>query len=90
MTHVLQHQTIFWLLYLFPSVASHPFTLPFSSWIRHGIQGHLSRSFDDPWADFGAFKRNGIKEHLFYMFDHTTVVAADDPLWIRFRVVSQD
>ena len=30
-------------------------------------------------CDFGSFKRNGIKEHLSHMFDHTTVVAEDDP-----------
>ena len=29
--------------------------------------------------DFGAFKNNSIKEHLSHMFDHTTVVAKDDP-----------
>ena len=30
-------------------------------------------------CDFGCFKRNGIKEHMNFMFDHTTVVAKDDP-----------
>ncbi len=30
-------------------------------------------------CDFGCFKRNGIKEKLANQFDHTTVVAADDP-----------
>ena len=30
-------------------------------------------------CDFGCFKRNGIKEHMNYMFDHTTIVAKDDP-----------
>ena len=30
-------------------------------------------------CDFGCFKRNGIKEHMNYMFDHTTIVANDDP-----------
>ena len=51
------------------------------------IQGHLSGPLDDRnWVmDFGAFKRNGIKEHLSYMFDHTTVVAADDPALDTFR-----
>ena len=41
---------------------------------------------DRNWVmDFGAFKRNGIKEHLSYMFDHTTVVASDDPALETFR-----
>ena len=30
-------------------------------------------------CDFGCFKRNGIKDHMNYMFDHTTIVAKDDP-----------
>ena len=35
--------------------------------------------------DFGAFKSNGIKEHLSYIFDHTTIVAADDPELDQFK-----
>ena len=26
-------------------------------------------------CDFGSFKRNGIKKHMSYMFDHTTIIA---------------
>ena len=40
-------------------------------------------------CDFGSFKRNGIKEHLSYMFDHTTVVAKDDPYLENFKKLSQ-
>ena len=40
-------------------------------------------------CDFGSFKRNGIKEHLSYMFDHTTVVAKDDPHLENFKKLSQ-
>ena len=39
-------------------------------------------------CDFGSFKRNGIKEHLSYMFDHTTVVAKDDPQLEYFKQLS--
>ena len=39
-------------------------------------------------CDFGSFKRNGIKEHLSYMFDHTTVVAKDDPQLEFFKQLS--
>ena len=39
-------------------------------------------------CDFGSFKRNGIKEHLSYMFDHTTVVAKDDPQLEHFKQLS--
>ena len=35
---------------------------------------------DKNWVmDFGCFKKNGIKEYLNFMFDHTTIVAKDDP-----------
>ena len=39
-------------------------------------------------CDFGTFKRNGIKEHLNYMFDHTTVVAKDDPFLNEFKILN--
>ena len=57
----------------------------------HGYAMEFKVTFQGPlddrnWVmDFGAFKRNGIKEHLSYMFDHTTVVAADDPALDTFR-----
>ena len=36
-------------------------------------------------CDFGSFKRNGIKKHMSYMFDHTTIIAADDPNLPNFK-----
>ena len=36
-------------------------------------------------CDFGCFKRNGIKDHMNYMFDHTTIVANDDPELNSFK-----
>ena len=36
-------------------------------------------------CDFGCFKRNGIKDHMKYMFDHTTIVAKDDPELNSFK-----
>jgi len=36
-------------------------------------------------CDFGCFKRNGIKDHMNYMFDHTTIVAKDDPELNSFK-----
>ena len=30
-------------------------------------------------CDFGSFSYNGVKERLKYLFDHTTIIAADDP-----------
>ena len=40
-------------------------------------------------CDFGSFKRNGIKEHMSYMFDHTTIVAKDDPKLSIFKELSE-
>ena len=39
-------------------------------------------------CDFGCFKRNGIKEHMNYMFDHTTIVAKDDPEIESFKYLA--
>ena len=40
-------------------------------------------------CDFGSFKRNGIKEYMSYMFDHTTIVAKDDPKILEFKKLSE-
>ena len=40
-------------------------------------------------CDFGCFKRNGIKDHMKYMFDHTTIVAKDDPELESFKQLSE-
>lgn len=39
-------------------------------------------------CDFGCFKRNGIKDHMKFMFDHTTIVAKDDPELDSFKQLS--
>ena len=59
----------------------------------HGYAMEFKVTFQGPldnrnWVmDFGAFKRNGIKEHLSDMFDHTTIVAADDPALESFKAL---
>ena len=30
-------------------------------------------------CDFGSFSRNGVKDRLRFLFDHTTIIAQDDP-----------
>jgi 6-pyruvoyltetrahydropterin/6-carboxytetrahydropterin synthase len=51
----------------------HGYALKFKVW----FEGDLD---EKNWVcDFGCFKRNGIKEKLAKQFDHTTIVAADDP-----------
>jgi len=51
----------------------HGYAFAFKVW----FEGELD---DRGWViDFGCFKRNGVKEWMKNMFDHTTCVAADDP-----------
>ena len=51
----------------------HGYALKFKVWFEGEID-------EKNWVcDFGCFKKNGIKEELSNQFDHTTVVAADDP-----------
>ena len=40
-------------------------------------------------CDFGSFKRNGIKDHMSHMFDHTTIVAENDPHLEFFKELSK-
>ena len=36
-------------------------------------------------CDFGCFGRNGVKERLKELFDHTTIIAKDDPALHHFQ-----
>ena len=57
----------------------HGYAFCFKVW----FEGELD---DNGWViDFGCFKRNGVKEWLKNMFDHTTCVAADDPELEMFK-----
>ena len=57
----------------------HGYALKFKVWFEGEID-------EKNWVcDFGCFKRNGIKEELANQFDHTTVVAIDDPLMEMFE-----
>jgi len=57
----------------------------------HGYGIHFKVWFEGDldernWVcDFGCFKRNGIKDELSHMFDHTTIVAIDDPYLDEFK-----
>ena len=57
----------------------HGYALCFKVW----FEGELD---DKGWViDFGCFKRNGVKDWFKHMFDHTTVVAKDDPYLKHFQ-----
>lgn len=63
----------------------HGYSLKFKVWFEClGLDGKS-------WVqDFGSFKRNGVKEHLRYMFDHTTVIAKDDPKLSIFKELEKE
>ncbi len=61
----------------------HGYALRFKVW----FDGELD---DRNWVvDFGCFKRNGVKDWMKNQFDHTTVVAKDDPELSRFKEMDE-
>ena len=61
----------------------HGYALRFKVW----FDGELD---DRNWVvDFGCFKRNGVKDWFKNMFDHTTVVAKDDPNLGQFKAMEE-
>ena len=57
----------------------HGYALRFKVW----FDGELDHR---NWVvDFGCFKRNGVKDWFKNMFDHTTIVATDDPAILLFE-----
>ena len=57
----------------------HGYALRFKVW----FDGELDHR---NWVvDFGCFKRNGVKDWFKNMFDHTTIVAKDDPAILLFE-----
>lgn len=62
--------------------------------LLHGYSFYFHITFEadsldemDWIADFGCFKRNGLKDWLSEMFDHTLLVGADDPLKSYFEMM---
>ena len=62
----------------------HGYALRFKVW----FDGELD---ERNWVvDFGCFKRNGVKDWFKHMFDHTTVVASDDPHLETFEKMDKE
>jgi 6-pyruvoyltetrahydropterin/6-carboxytetrahydropterin synthase len=62
--------------------------------LLHGYSFYFHVTFEadeldemDWVADFGSFKRNGLKEWMDHWFDHTLLVGADDPMRDYFELM---
>jgi 6-pyruvoyltetrahydropterin/6-carboxytetrahydropterin synthase len=62
----------------------HGYALRFKVW----FDGELD--YRNWVVDFGCFKRNGIKDWMKNMFDHTTIISVDDPERNRFEEMDKD
>ena len=61
----------------------HGYALRFKVWFDGELDGRN-------WVvDFGCFKRNGVKDWFKYLFDHTTIVAKDDPSIDTFKEMNK-
>jgi 6-pyruvoyltetrahydropterin/6-carboxytetrahydropterin synthase len=68
----------------------HGYALEFKVWFS-SIEGEEDKQLDEMnWiADYGLFSRNGLKEWLNYMFDHTTLIEKDDPQLETFKYMEE-
>lgn len=62
--------------------------------LLHGYDIYFKVTFEADYldetnwiADFGSFKRNGLKDWLSEMFDHTTLIEKDDPMKGYFEMM---
>jgi 6-pyruvoyltetrahydropterin/6-carboxytetrahydropterin synthase len=61
----------------------HGYALRFKVWFDGELDGRN-------WVvDFGCFKRNGVKDWFKHLFDHTTIVAKDDPSIDTFKEMNR-
>lgn len=68
----------------------HGYALEFKVWFA-SIEDEEGKQLDEMnWiADYGLFSRNGLKEWLNYMFDHTTLIEKDDPQLESFQYLEE-
>jgi len=68
----------------------HGYALEFKVWFS-SIEGEEDKQLDEMnWiVDYGIFSRNGLKEWLNHMFDHTTLIEKDDPQLETFKFMEE-
>lgn len=68
----------------------HGYALEFKVWFA-SIENEEENQLDEMnWiTDYGLFSRNGLKEWLNHMFDHTTLIEKDDPQLETFQYMEE-
>jgi 6-pyruvoyltetrahydropterin/6-carboxytetrahydropterin synthase len=68
----------------------HGYALEFKVWFA-SIENEEENQLDEMgWiTDYGLFSRNGLKEWLNHMFDHTTLIEKDDPQLESFQYLEE-
>lgn len=68
----------------------HGYALEFKVWFE-SVEEDSSKQLDEMnWiVDFGLFGRNGLKDWLNSMFDHTTLIEKDDPQLESFKMMEE-
>ena len=71
----------------------HGYALKFKVWFKsiEGYPAEPETQLDEMnWiVDFGLFSRNGLKDWLNEMFDHTTLIEKDDPQLESFKMMEE-
>lgn len=70
----------------------HGYALEFKVWFEHvDDELHIDQQLDEMnWiTDYGIFSRNGLKEWLNNMFDHTLLIEKDDPQLETFKYMEE-
>lgn len=68
----------------------HGYAFEFKVWFA-SVEAIEEKQLDEMnWiVDFGLFSRNGLKDWLNDMFDHTTIIEADDPQLDSFKMMEE-
>lgn len=68
----------------------HGYALEFKVWFASVEEIEENQLDEMNWiVDYGIFSRNGLKDWLNYMFDHTTLIEKDDPQLESFKFMEE-
>lgn len=69
---------------------NHGYAFEFKVWFASKEEEEEKQLDEMNWiVDFGLFSRNGLKEWLNSMFDHTTLIEKDDPQLDSFKAMEE-